>query len=107
MLAWIAWRHGLQGASWYSLNACDWPWSNDPKNTGHGCIYGTIPGRGLEALRQGIQEYKRLHELRRLTVDEAVLDGFANRALTARHVGDIDRVRREMDDLLLDRAAPD
>lgn len=106
-LAWIAWRHRLQGASWYSLNACDWPWSNDPKNSGHGCIYGTIPGRGLEALRQGIQEYKRLHELRRLAVDEAVLDGFADRALTARHVGDIDRVRREMDDLLLDRAAPD
>ncbi len=103
-LPWVAWKYKLQGASWYALNACDWPWSNDPQKTGHGCIYGAIPGRGLEALHQGVQEYKLLYELKRLGVDEVILDGFAERTLGARRVADIDRVRREMDDLLLERA---
>ncbi len=103
-LAWVAAKYRLQGASWYSLNATDWPWSPDPKNTGHGCIYGTIPGRGLEALRQGIQEHKRISELRRLGVPEETIQRFADRALSAKRVRDIDRVRREMDEMLLDLA---
>jgi hypothetical protein len=103
-LAWVAWKYGLQGASWYSLNATDWPWSDEPQNTGHGCMYGDIPGRGLEALRQGIQEYKRLHELKRLGVDDATLEAFSGRVFAARRVEDIDRVRREMDDMLCRRA---
>jgi len=100
-LAWTAWKYQLQGASWYALNACDWPWSSDPQKTGHGCMYGAIPGRGLEALREGIQEYKRLHELHRWGVDEATLNSFVQRALQARRVSEIDRVRREMDNLLI------
>ena len=102
-LAWVAWQHGLQGASWYSLNATDSPWSDEPQNTGHGCIYGTIPGRGLEALRQGVHEYKRISELKRLGVDDATLDALTDRVFAARRVQDIDRVRREMDSMLCKR----
>ena len=101
-LPWVAARYQLQGASWYSLNAYQHPWSNDPGKTGeYGCIYGTIPSRALEALRQGIQEYKRVHELRRLGVEETVIQDWAKRALGASRAGQIDRVRREMDDRLL------
>ncbi len=102
-LPWTAWKYRLQGACWYALNATDWPWSRDPQKTGHGCIYGTIPGRGLEAFREGVQEYKRLYELRKMGVDEAILDGFVQRALHATRVTEIDRVRHQMDDLLLQR----
>jgi len=59
-----------------------------------------IPTRGLEALRQGIQEYKRIYELRRRGVAEATLQGLIERGLNARSVSKIDELRGEMDDML-------
>lgn len=73
-------------------------------------MYHTIPSRGLEAVREGIQEYKRLHELKRLGVDERLLDGFADRVLDpgrafqAKSITVLDDVRQEMDELLLEHA---
>jgi hypothetical protein len=100
MAAWTAAKYRLQGLAWYALNAYQLsPW--DSKGAEAGCIYDTIPARSLEALRQGIQEYKRIYELRRRGVAEAILQGLIERALAARSVRDIDAVRRKMDDLLL------
>ncbi len=103
-LAWTAWKYRLQGASWYSLNAISrTPYADDAKGDQYGAVYYTVPARSLEALRQGIQEYKRLYLLHRLGADDAVLDAFADRVLRARHVTEIDQVRRRMDELLLER----
>ena len=100
MAAWTAARNRLQGLAWYALNAYQSsPW--DSKGKEAGCIYDTIPTRGLEALRQGIQEYKRIHELRRRGVAEATLQRLIERGLNARSVSKIDEVRREMDDMLV------
>jgi hypothetical protein len=101
--AWTAAKYRLQGLAWYALNAYQSsPW--DSKGTEAGCIYDTIPARSLEALRQGIQEYKRIHELRKRGVAEATLQGWVERVLSARSVWAIDAVRREMDDMLVARA---
>lgn len=103
-LAWTAWRNRLQGACWYSLNAYTYNcWDDMSAGEDYGCFYNLVPGRSAEALRQGIQEYKRLHELRRLGVGERELDGFADQVLKAGSVFAIDRVRRQMDDMLLAR----
>lgn len=101
LLAWVAAKHDLQGASFYSLNAyAKDPWAANPTGE-YGCMYYTIPARGLEALRQGIVEYKRVYELRMRGVGEDRIQQWAARALRARTVGDIDEVRREMDDTLV------
>lgn len=67
-LAWQAWVHRTQGFSWYALNAwAENPWASDMRVSGYSIMNpDNVPGRGLEAVHEGIQEYKRLHELRRL-----------------------------------------
>lgn len=103
-LPYMAWKYRLQGCGWYALNAyVENPWADCTKQEEYGCAYYTVPGRGLEALREGIGEYKRLHELRRLGVPDATLDAFAERVFAAKRITDIDRVRREMDDMLCER----
>lgn len=100
--AWTAARYKLQGIAWYSLNAYpSSPWES--KGAEAGCIYDTIPARSLEALRQGIQEYKRIYALREMGVAEATIQGWIDRALGARSVRDIDAVRLEMDDEIVKR----
>ncbi|MBD3293467.1 MAG: hypothetical protein GF393_11120 [Armatimonadia bacterium] len=101
-LAWQAWDHRTQGFSWYALNAwAENPWASDMEVSGYTIMYpNNVPSRGLEAVREGIQEYKRLHELRRLGVDGETLDRFAERVLSAVSVYDIDRVQAEMDDMI-------
>ncbi len=97
-LGWVAWRYGLQGACWYSLNAYQVNmWGDNSRAEEYACTYGAIPGRGLEAVRQGIQEYKRLHEMRRLGVPEAETDAFCARLFAAASVVELDGIRREMD----------
>jgi hypothetical protein len=105
-LGWMAWRYGLQGASFYSANAYTVnAWSDCSAAEEYGCFYNEIPARSAEALREGIQEYKRLAELKRLGVAQARLDEFADRALRARSVQALERVRWEMDELLLKTVA--
>jgi len=104
-LAWTAWRYHLQGACWYSLNAyVKNMWSDNSDTEEYACTYGAIPGRGLEAVRQGIQEYKRLYEMRRLGVPEAETDAFCRRLFDADSVIELTRIRRQMDRRLLQAA---
>ena len=104
-LAWTAWRYDLQGACWYSLNAyANSMWSDNSSKEEYACVYGTIPGRGLEAVRQSIQEYKRLYEMRRLGVSEAETDAFCDRLFAADSVIELTRIRRQMDRRLLEAA---
>lgn len=104
-LAWTAWRYDLEGACWYSLNAYSVNmWSDNSEAEEYACTYGTIPGRGLEAVRQGIQEYKRLYEMRRLGVPEAETDAFCRRLFDADSVIELTRIRRQMDRRLLQAA---
>ncbi|MEA3402360.1 MAG: hypothetical protein U9R79_14075 [Armatimonadota bacterium] len=104
-LAWTAWRYDLEGACWYSLNAyVTNMWSDNSETEEYACTYGTIPGRGLEAVRQGIQEYKRLYEMRRLGVPEAETDAFCQRLFDADSVMELTRIRRQMDRRLLQAA---
>ncbi len=99
---WVAWKYGLQGCSWYSLNAISQlPYMDDPEGKEYAASYYTVPARSLEALREGFQEYKRMQELRRLGVDEATLNSFTDRALNATNVRDFDVLRRDMDRLLV------
>jgi len=101
-LGWVAWRYRLQGACWYSLNAYQVNmWGDNSAAEEYACAYGPIPGRGLEALRQGLQEYRRLHEMARLGVRAAETDDFAARLFAARSVQELDTIRREMDARLL------
>ncbi len=106
---WTAWEYRLQGVSWYSLNAYENPWSDMSSGSEqYGSMYGCIPARSIEALRQGLQEYKRLSELRKLGASDTVLDAYTSRALAAKRVEDIDQAREEMDGLIvkLARRAP-
>jgi hypothetical protein len=107
---WLAWKYRLQGFGWYALDeySDDDPWGDQSASECYACTYpptggyaAPVPGRGFEAVQQGFQEYKRLHELRRLGVGEDRLDAFAERALQAKDVREIDQVRQEMDELLL------
>jgi len=101
-LGWVAWRYRLQGACWYSLNAYQVNmWGDNSRAEEYACTYGPIPGRGLEAVRQGLQEYKRLHEMDRLGVRAAETDAFAARLLSAASVQELDTIRREMDARLI------
>lgn len=101
---WTAAKYKLQGLAWWNLNEYQQsPW--DSKGAEAGLIYDNIPSRGLEALRQGFQEYKRVYELRRHGVDEAKINDFIDRAMNAKQVGDIDEVRKEMDDMLVARSS--
>lgn len=104
-LPWVAWKYRLQGACWYSLNAIsDVPYKDDAKGQEYAASYYTVPARSLEALREGFQEYKRLARLRDAGVDEATLDGFADRVLGAAGIAEVDEARREMTRLLVERA---
>jgi len=107
---WLAWKYRLQGFAWYALDEYSGgnPWGDQSTARCYACVYPPtggyevpVPGRGFEAVQQGFQEYKRLHELRRLGVDEDRLDAFAERVLKAKRVEEIDQVRQEMDKLLL------
>lgn len=105
-LAWIAWKYRLQGACWYSLNAyVKNMWGDCSEKEEYACTYGTVPGRGLEAVRQGIQEYKRLHEMRRLGVPGEETDRFCERLFAAQSVAELDLIRRDMDRRLLAAAS--
>jgi len=101
-LGWVAWRYRLQGACWYSLNAYQVNmWGDNSRAEEYACTYGAVPGRGLEAVRQGLQEYRRLHEMRRLGVRAAETDAFVARLFAAGSVQELDTIRREMDARLL------
>lgn len=101
-IPWTAWKHRLQGVSWYSLNAYENPWSDmSDGQEQYGSMYGCIPARSIEALRQGLQEYKRFSELRKMGHPAAEIDKFADRMLIARRVEDIDIIREDMDALIV------
>lgn len=104
-LGWVAWRYRLQGCGWYSLNAySEWPWAEDVAGKEYSVMYYTMPTRALEALRQGLVEYKRLLTLKELGTPEEVTDGFCDRLFAAGSPEDLDAVRSDMYDAL-ERAA--
>lgn len=106
LLPWLAWKYGLQGACFYSLNAISQiPYMDDPKGKEYAASYYGVPARSLEALREGFQEYKRMLLLRQLGAEEAMLQKFTERALRPQNVRDYDNLRQEMDERLVRHAS--
>ena len=117
-MPWVAWKYHLQGWSFYSLdNFGGTHEDGTPVNpwTENSCarIYpGNTPSLWLEALRQGVQDYKRLWLLEQKGVSRKKLDRMADPVLDFQnHLSismDFDKcasVRRELDQMLLERAA--
>jgi hypothetical protein len=104
---WMAWKYGLQGFGIFSAN----DWSVDPwvgkvgSQLNYSFTYpsstGFMSSRGMEALRQGVQEYKRLYVLSQRGVGRADLDAFAGAVLRAERAEAIDAVRQDLDALLV------
>lgn len=114
MLAWNAWRYDAKGIGMFSANdvANNWWRDLDPKSNGYANYSFTYPGangimssRAFEALRQGIQEHKRLFVLRSMEADSAILDVLVSKAFVAAEQKDgallIDSIRSELDKMLV------
>ncbi|MCX7599750.1 MAG: hypothetical protein N2512_12915 [Armatimonadetes bacterium] len=98
-LGWIAWRYGLQGCAWFSLNDyADWPWLEHGRT--YSAMYYTMPTRALEAVRQGLVEYKTLLALRELGAPAQVTETFCERLFAAQSPEDLDAIRKDMYDTL-------
>jgi len=96
-MGWMAWRYRLQGCGWYSLNAySQWPWAEDVGGKEYSAMYYTMPTRALEAVRQGLVEYKRLLALRDLGAPKEVTDGFCDRLFAAGTPEEVDAVRADV-----------
>ncbi len=103
---WMCWKYQLQGFGWYGLDEYSDtdPWSDQSAKYTYAIVYPPlIAGRGLEAVRQGFQEYKRLDALRTLGCNEAELDALSARGNDAKTVEEIDAVREDMDKEILRR----
>lgn len=107
---WIAWKYRLQGFGVFSANdTSNDCWDDlDPDVKGYPNYSFTYPGangvmssRGYEAIRQGVQEYKRLYTLKKLGANPAVLDAWMELALDPKGVETYDSIREQMDKLLV------
>ncbi|MCX6377547.1 MAG: hypothetical protein NTU88_16185, partial [Armatimonadetes bacterium] len=116
-MPWLAWKYHLQGWSFYSLdNFGGTHEDGTPVNpwTENSCsrIYpGNTPSLWLEALRQGVQDYKRLWLLEQKGVSRKELDRMTDPVLDFHdHLSfsmNFDKcasVRRELDRMLLEKA---
>ena len=111
-MPWLAWKYHLQGWSFYSLDNCG---TGADAWKGNSCARsypGPTPSLWLEALRQGVQDYKRLWLLEQKGVSRNKLDQMADPVLDFQnHVSismDFDKcasARRELDRMLLGMAA--
>lgn len=110
---WVAWKYRLQGIGVFAAN--DWRvdvWRGRVgKARNYSFVYPPGPdgrpisSRGYEALRQGVQEYKRLHVLKRLGADTKLLDALVDVAISPEGVGKsvevFDSVREQLDRMLV------
>jgi len=104
---WLCWKHRLQGFGFYALDEYSDtdPWGDQTAKYTYAIVYPPIiAGRGLEALRQGFQEYKRLAALRELGCPEGRLDEWVTRAMGAHTAEEFDVIRAEMDDEIMRRS---
>ena len=103
---WRAWKLRLEGLGIYSANAWQGdPWDHlDAQGPNYSFVYpGNIGTRGYEALRQGIQEYKRLHRPREPGCEDAALDAWVSLVASGvDRVEVIDAVREAMDRKLVE-----
>jgi hypothetical protein len=110
-MPWMAWKYRLKGVGYFSANDT----SNDcwddlaPDTQGYANYSFTYPGadgimssRAFEAIRQGMQEYKRLYCLNKLGADRRKLDAWAESGCDAKTVEQFDRIREQMDKLLVE-----
>ena len=113
-MPWMAWKYRLKGVGYYSANATDNdPWDDlAPGVEGYANYSFTYPGangimssRGFEAVRQGMQEYKRLYMLRKLGADLRTLDAWAESGVSAPNVETYDELRAQMDKKLVELTA--
>lgn len=106
---WYAWKYRLQGFCVYALN--DWKTNGWDDTTTPTPRYSftypkNISSRGFEALRQGFQEYKRLHRLHELGCGSAILDAWTQLATSHAHnVRLFDTLREAMDKKLVELTA--
>ncbi len=113
---WLAWKYRLKGFGIYAAN--DWKnnvnvWVGRNGNTfNYSFIYPLGPdgrpisSRGYEAIRQGIQEYKRLYVLKTLGADTKILDMLVDLAISrdgvGRNVEIFDCIRNRLDSMLVE-----
>ena len=107
-MPWLAWKYHLQGWSFYSLDASGKdtnPWRD---NVCARSYPGNTPSLWLEALRQGVQDYKRLWLLEQRGIPRKQLDRLADRVVScpdhltvAARLDQCQSVRRELDRMLL------
>ena len=116
-MPWLAWRDHLQGWSFYSLDNFGRthedgtpvnPWMEDSCARTYP---GPTPSLWLEALRQGVQDYKRLWLLEQHGVSRKKLDQMADRVVyfsehnqLAVKLDQCASARRDLDQMLLERA---
>jgi hypothetical protein len=109
-MPWLAWKYHLQGWAFYSLDAYGKdsnPWRD---NICARSYPGNTPSLWLEALRQGVQDYKRLWLLERRGVPRKRLDQLAERVVSfpdhntvAARLDQCEFVRRELDRMLREK----
>ncbi len=110
---WLAWKYRLKGFGIFAAN--DWHvdvWKGQVgKRLNYSFTYPQGPdgrpisSRGYEAIRQGIQEYKRLYMLKKLGADVKMLDMLVDVAISRDGVGKsvetFDSVRQQLDRMLV------
>ncbi len=107
---WMAWKYRLKGFGIFAAN--DWHVDVWEGRSGKAVNYSftypqgpdgrPISSRGYEAIRQGIQEYKRLYVLKKLGADMKVLDTLTEIALSAKSVKTFDSIRNQLDRMLVE-----
>jgi len=109
---WLAWRYRLKGFGIFAAN--DWHvdvWKGRVGNKqNYSFVYSQGPdgkpisSRGYEAIRQGVQEYKRLYVLKKLGADIKMLDMPVDVAISRDGLGasveTFDSVRSQLDRML-------
>lgn len=108
----VAWKYNLDGFNFYALN--QW-WSDKPwlhkESLNYAVTYSVgdppIAGRGYEVLRQGIQEYKKMHRLKELGIPIDDIDEWADDCAHTSMLADLNTANDEMNQSLVQYTAID